>query len=76
MSEFAGKILVNRHHLASALVVAGLKTTLPSAMEPLDISDRTCLFLDDRFIAEQSGLKHAWHQGQPRSEVTTVELHS
>jgi hypothetical protein len=35
---------------------------------PLRISDRSCLFLDDRFIAQQSGLKRTWHQGQPRAE--------
>src|ERR1044071_4066700 len=37
--------------------------------EPIPVGDRTCLFLDDRFIAEQSGLKRTWHQGQPRPEV-------
>ena len=35
---------------------------------PLRIGDRSCLFLDDRFIAQQSGLKRTWHQGQPRAE--------
>ena len=39
-----------------------------AATEPLSIGDRTCLFLDDRFIAEQSGLKRTWHQGKPRPE--------
>lgn len=34
--------------------------------EPIPVGDRTCLFLDDRFIAEQSGLKHTWHPGKPQ----------
>jgi hypothetical protein len=38
------------------------------ASEPVAVGDRTCLFLDDRFIAEQSGLKRIWHQGKPRPE--------
>src|SRR5437773_2729298 len=33
------------------------------------VGDRPCLFLDDRFIAEQSGLKRTWHQAKPRPEV-------
>lgn len=38
------------------------------ANEPIFIRDRTCLFLDNRFIAEQSGLKRTWHQGKPQPE--------
>jgi hypothetical protein len=37
--------------------------------KPLSIGARTCLFLDDRFIAAQSGLRRTWHQGRPRHEV-------
>jgi hypothetical protein len=33
------------------------------------VGTRTCLFLDDRFIAEQSGLKRTWHQGKPNPEA-------
>lgn len=33
------------------------------------IADRACLFLDDRFIEEQSGLKRVWHQAQPIPEA-------
>src|SRR6185295_3583786 len=37
---------------------------------PRTIGDRTCLFLDDHFLAEHSGLTRTWHQGQPRTDVT------
>jgi hypothetical protein len=42
--------------------------TNPTAA-PHQIGDRTCLFLDDRFVAEQSGLRRTWHQGRPRDDV-------
>src|SRR5262249_27469982 len=29
------------------------------------VTTRTCLFLDNRFIAEQAGLTRTWHQGKP-----------
>ncbi len=29
------------------------------------VGDRTCLFLDDRFIAEQKGLTRTWRQARP-----------
>ena len=52
------------------VIVALMLTTSPLfATEPIPVGDRACLFLDDRFIAEQSGLKRVWHQGQPRPEV-------
>jgi len=35
---------------------------------PAEIGTRTCLFLDDRYIAGKSGLERAWHQGQPFTE--------
>jgi len=35
---------------------------------PIAVGTRSCLFLDDRFIAGQTGLKRTWHQGQPRPE--------
>lgn len=38
------------------------------AETPFTIGNRTCLFFDDRFIAEQSGLKRIWHQGKPQPE--------
>src|ERR1043166_8331722 len=37
------------------------------------IRDRTCLFLDDRFVAEQSGLKRTWHQGKPQPQPAITE---
>lgn len=39
------------------------------------IGQRACLFLDDRFIAEQSGLKRVWHQGKPHSEPALKREH-
>lgn len=35
------------------------------AVDPLPIGGRACLFFDDKFAAEQSGLVRTWHQGQP-----------
>ena len=56
------------------LVVVILTTALPALQaEPISVGDRTCLFLDDHFIAEQSGLKRTWHQGQPHPEVAIQE---
>jgi hypothetical protein len=54
----------------SSLLVVLLLFAAPRAPanEPIPIANRTCLFLDDRFIAEQSGLKRVWHQGKPRPE--------
>jgi len=49
--------------------LAGMVPASLSADSPISAGDRACLFLDDRFIAEQSGLKRTWHQGQPRPEV-------
>lgn len=42
---------------------------------PLPVGQRTCLFLDDRFIAEQAGLKRIWHQGKPHREPAIVAQH-
>jgi len=50
--------------LVSAIVASSVV-----GAEPVAVGDGTCLFLDDRFIAEQSGLKRVWHQGKPRPEV-------
>lgn len=38
------------------------------AAEPLTVGTRACLFLDNRFVAEQTGLKRTWHQGKPNPE--------
>lgn len=58
------------------LVALGLLFLCPSsslqaqdADVPSPIGTRTCLFLDDRYIAEQSGLTRTWHQGRPQTEV-------
>ncbi len=42
---------------------------VPQNLAPARVEDRACLFLDDRFIAEQAGLKRTWHAGKPRAEV-------
>src|SRR5438552_2297850 len=39
----------------------------------IDVADRACFFLDDRFIAEMDGLKRTWHQGKPRTEIALTE---
>src|SRR5688572_32892894 len=41
--------------------------------EPLALADRTCLFLDDHFIAEQSGLTRTFHQGKPHPQAKLEE---
>lgn len=60
--------------LAGVLAVTnGRAAAEPSTPGPASVGTRACLFLDDRFIAEQSGLKRTWHQGKPRPEVAVVE---
>ena len=57
---------MNRCSLVLAAILYALVPINDSlAAEPIDVGDRTCLFLDDRFIAEQSGLSRTWHQGKP-----------
>lgn len=46
------------------------QTAVAAETAPLNVGDRTCLFLDDHFLAEHTGLTRAWHQGQPRDDVT------
>jgi hypothetical protein len=36
---------------------------------PVDVGDRACLFLDDRFVASRSGLARTWHAGEPVPDV-------
>src|SRR5688572_23839372 len=43
--------------------------------EPLALADRTCLFLDDHFIAEQKGLTRTFHQGKPHAKAVVPEEH-
>src|SRR5687767_827988 len=38
---------------------------------PTAIGTRACLFFDDHFVAEQSGLKRTWHPGKPDANVVT-----
>jgi hypothetical protein len=33
--------------------------------EPMVVATRTCLFLDNRFTAHQTGLRRTWHHGKP-----------
>ena len=51
--------------LASTFATVVLSAALSSATEPIDVGDRVCLFLDDRFVAKQVGLERTWHQGKP-----------
>jgi dienelactone hydrolase len=49
-------------HAEAAAWIAG-------AIERVEqVGDRACLFLDDRFVAGQSGLTRTWHQGRPLPE--------
>ncbi len=63
-----------RQFLLSTVTIAfgmnfwGLATAADSS-PPLVIADRACLFLDERFVADQQGLSRTWHQGEPVSEV-------
>lgn len=50
-----------------------LTSTRAVFAEPLVVADRTCLFLDDHFIAEQSGLKRTFHQGKPHPKAVVSE---
>ena len=56
-------------------ILASLPEALPAqdADAPIPIRDRACLFLDDRFLAEQQGFTRTWHQGQPRPDVAVKE---
>jgi hypothetical protein len=57
---------MNRSILAIAVILAGfVPITRSLAMEPIEVGDRACLFLDDHYIAEQAGLTRTWHQGKP-----------
>lgn len=47
--------------------LAGVQAVAEDA--PWQVGSRACLFFDDYFIAEQSGLKRTWHPGRPREEV-------
>jgi len=58
-------------HVAATGVLAATEPRPPRS-EAEEIHDRVCLFLDDRFIVEQSGLVRNWHQGRPLSEPAIV----
>lgn len=51
------------------LLVRPEAETIANEAKPLQVASRACLFLDDCFIAEQSGLKRTWHAGRPREDV-------
>lgn len=66
---------------SSTILVSGLarlkldaadssETGVTGSVERID--DRVCLFLDDRFVAEQAGLRRTWHQGQPLPDPAIV----
>lgn len=52
-----------------ALVLSPSPIGAQEAAAPFAIQDRACLFLDDTFIAEQTGLRRTWHPGKPTGEV-------
>src|SRR4051794_26921169 len=53
---------------ASCVAMLWFASSAAAANEPLAVGTRACLFLDDRFSAEQAGLKRTWHQGKPNAE--------
>ena len=64
--------------VVSMIALVSMAELLPAkdAIAPISIGDRACLFLDDRFVAEHSGFKRTWHQGQPRPEVAIKDQSS
>lgn len=56
----------------AALVLAASASSTRGDEPTLEVGDRACLFLDDRFIARQSGLKRTWHAGRPQPEPAIV----
>ncbi|MFN0197955.1 MAG: hypothetical protein ACKVT0_14515 [Planctomycetaceae bacterium] len=69
MKRQAGLCYVVSFLLLSAAISAA--DDEPNA--PWDVGNRTSLFLDDDFLAEQAGLKRTWHQGQPHPEAIVAE---
>lgn len=63
--------MIDMFRLLLILTITGLASARLAAAEtvPLTVGTRACLFLDDRFVAEQSGLKRTWHPGRPREDV-------
>src|ERR1043166_7737626 len=47
---------------------AGMSGMSLTADPSIPVGDPPCLFLDNHFIAEQSGLARRWHQGKPEPE--------
>lgn len=58
--------------LVATLALFGSLLDHAIAAGPLEVSNRTCLFLDDHFIATKSGLRREWHQGQPHPDCLVV----
>ena len=57
----------------SYFVVLFTLANLSTHASPLAVGTNTCLFLDDYFVAEQSGLKRTWHQGKPHPKAIVAE---
>ncbi len=55
--------------LCVGLLSQQMRAGADDAITPISVGNRVCLFLDERFVAEQSGLKRTWHPGRPRNEV-------
>ncbi len=65
MPKFAGWMNV----IVTVVGVAWSGSQAVADDTPLQVGSRVCLFLDDRFLAKQSGLKRTWHPGRPREEA-------
>lgn len=57
------------------LVVRPGPLAAQEADRPIPVGDRACLFLDDHFIAAQSGLKRTWHPGKPHARPAIEPAH-
>src|ERR1041384_2319408 len=58
--------------LSVCLVI--ISVSIVSAAGPaFNVGTNTCLFLDDYFIAKQSGFTRTWHQGKPRPAIAIEE---
>ncbi len=65
-----GHIVHPTAHSEAAFIKAAIVSRAAPTIE--QVGNRTNLFLDDRFVAEQSGLIRTWHRGRPLPEPAIV----
>ena len=70
----AGWDWVLKTALLLTVALALIASSIATAADPaLNVGTNTCLFLDDHFIAEQSGITRTWHQGKPHPQIAIDE---